>query len=46
MAAARLSLANGSSGARSPESFAVLAVRGVAGILVAVRRFGWSPRDV
>jgi ABC-2 type transport system permease protein len=39
-------LAHGSGDAWSPESYAVLAAWGVAGILVAVRRFGWSPRDV
>jgi ABC-2 type transport system permease protein len=38
-------LAHGSSGAWSPESCAVLAAWGLAGIAVAVRRFGWSPRD-
>jgi ABC-2 type transport system permease protein len=39
-------LARGSSGAWSPESYALMAVWGLVGIVVAVRRFGWSPRDV
>ena len=39
-------LAHGSSGAWSPESYALMAVWGLVGIVVAVRRFGWSPRDV
>jgi ABC-2 type transport system permease protein len=39
-------LAHGGAGGWSPASSAVLAAWGVAGVVVAVRRFGWSPRDV
>jgi hypothetical protein len=39
-------MAHGSSGAWSPESYAVLAAWAAAGTVVAVRRFGWSPRDL
>jgi ABC-2 type transport system permease protein len=41
-------LAHGSTGTGvwSPESLAVLVAWGVAGVAVALRRFGWAPRDV
>ncbi|HEX3333326.1 MAG TPA: ABC transporter permease [Acidimicrobiales bacterium] len=39
-------LAHGGAGGWSPASYGVLAAWGVAGVIVAVRRFGWAPRDV
>jgi predicted alpha/beta-hydrolase family hydrolase len=40
-------LAHGTgTGVWSPEFLAVLAAWGAAGVVVAVRRFGWAPRDV
>ncbi len=39
-------LAHGGPGAWSPASYAVLAAWGAAGVVVAVRRFGWAPRDL
>lgn len=39
-------LAHGTQGAWSPVSSVVLAAWGILGVVVAVRRFGWSPRDL
>ncbi len=39
-------LTHGGAGGWSAASYAVLAAWGVAGVVVAVRRFGWAPRDV
>ncbi|HWD53702.1 MAG TPA: ABC transporter permease [Acidimicrobiales bacterium] len=39
-------LAHHGAGGWSASSYAVLAAWGLAGVVVAVRRFGWAPRDV
>jgi ABC-2 type transport system permease protein len=39
-------LHHGGPGTWSASSYAVLAAWGLAGVVVAVRRFGWAPRDV
>jgi len=39
-------LAHGATSPWDPKALAVLAAWGAMGAMVALRRFGWSPRDV